>query len=265
MGSIGGRQVNLQSLRVAVGLLTRFPVPRTDTPKAELGGSLAWFPLVGTGVALFVGALLHLSGRIFSDVALAALGVAAWTAVTGALHLDGVADTADGWSAGHADPQRGLEVMHDSRIGAHGAVALALVLLLKFAALVQLLTQDPPWYVGGAALLMSCAAARGWVALSLSRAPTAASSSLATSFKTGKAKRAGAAAAALVCCMAAAVAWAMPELYGYVVLQLCSSGALVWYVTLRARQRFGGLTGDVCGAMIEACEVLGLFVWGMRV
>lgn len=66
---------------------------------------------------------------------------AVWVGLSGGLHLDGLADTADAWIGGHADRQRTLEIMKDPRSGPIAVVVLLLVLLLKFAALVVLLGQ----------------------------------------------------------------------------------------------------------------------------
>src|SRR4051812_38621268 len=108
-----------RELVCAVGFLTRLPVPSValrDEDVARSAGYFAWVGLLISG--LLWGASLVLSG-LGARVAAIAL-VALWAIVTGALHLDGLADTVDGLSGGRGDRTRTLEIMKDSRIGAHG-------------------------------------------------------------------------------------------------------------------------------------------------
>ena len=126
---------------IALQFLTRLPVRLPGMPKPEqIGRSLLWYPLVGV---LLGGLLLALHGLLGDTPALlqAAILLAVWVGLSGGLHLDGLADTADAWIGGHADRQRTLEIMKDPRSGPIAVVVLLLVLLLKFAALVVLLGQ----------------------------------------------------------------------------------------------------------------------------
>ena len=138
--------VLLRSIAAAFSFLTRLPVPARaigegDVAARALGQSVVWFPLVGAliggaqvGVAWLLGG--HLPPGLIA-VALVALSAA----LTGGLHLDGLADTFDGWAGGRGDRARTLEIMRDSRIGAHGAVALVLLLAAKIVAVFYLLPQ----------------------------------------------------------------------------------------------------------------------------
>ena len=96
--------------------------------------TLSWFPLVGIGVGAVVGAAWWLAGRVWPAALAAVVAVAVDAAVTGCLHLDGLADTADGLLPAVGRTRR-FEIMADPRIGAFGAVALVLVLSLRTAAL----------------------------------------------------------------------------------------------------------------------------------
>lgn len=128
----------MRGLLVAMGFLTRVPVPvHVFTDERAKAQSLAWYPLVG----LLLGAALAGLAWCLRDVPSllsAALVLLVWVALTGALHLDGLADSADAWIGGLGDPARTLEIMKDPRSGPAGVVALVLVLLLKFAALASL-------------------------------------------------------------------------------------------------------------------------------
>ena len=126
---------------IALQFLTRLPVRLPGMPEPEqIGRSLLWYPLVGV---LLGGLLLALHGLLGDTPALlqAAILLAVWVGLSGGLHLDGLADTADAWIGGHGDRQRTLEIMKDPRSGPIAVVVLLLVLLLKFAALVVLLGQ----------------------------------------------------------------------------------------------------------------------------
>ncbi len=96
--------------------------------------TLSWFPLVGVAVGAVVGGAWWVAGRVWPAAVAAVVAVAVDAAVTGCLHLDGLADAADGLLPA-VDRERRLEIMADPRVGAFGAVALVLVLSLRTAAL----------------------------------------------------------------------------------------------------------------------------------
>jgi adenosylcobinamide-GDP ribazoletransferase len=125
----------------ALRFLTRLPLPRRAAPDADVQArSVLFYPLVG----LVIGALLAALGAVLASADAgvgAALLLAVWVGITGALHLDGVADTADAWLGSHGDRQRALEIMKDPRSGAAGVTAVGLILILKFAALGALLAE----------------------------------------------------------------------------------------------------------------------------
>ncbi|HEY8507436.1 MAG TPA: adenosylcobinamide-GDP ribazoletransferase [Steroidobacteraceae bacterium] len=130
--------MTLRTLWIATQFLTRLPTPAVKEFSArELSHSALWFPLVGAVVGAIV-MVLVLAVRELSVPLAAALGVIAWVVLTGALHLDGLADLTDALAASHRDPQRFFEVLKDPHVGTFGAVSIGLVLLLKFAALAEL-------------------------------------------------------------------------------------------------------------------------------
>ncbi len=122
--------------------LTRLPVPGVDDfSPLDLARSASWFPfvglIVGAIVALVTFALDHRSAPLAGI-----LGVLAWVWLTGALHLDGLADLADALGASHRDRERFLAVLRDPHVGTFGVVSVVLVLMLKAAALAMLATND---------------------------------------------------------------------------------------------------------------------------
>ncbi|MBU6297693.1 MAG: adenosylcobinamide-GDP ribazoletransferase [Alphaproteobacteria bacterium] len=128
----------MQAFLIAVQFLTTLPVALRHPPTdSEIGRSLAFYPLVG----LVLGIILATSGwllRLQNPVLVSALLLTIWTAVTGALHLDGLADCADAWVGGRGDRERTLAIMKDPYSGPMGVVAIVIILFLKFAALTVL-------------------------------------------------------------------------------------------------------------------------------
>jgi len=128
-----------KSFWLAIQFLSRFPSIQYDSVSAqEMGRAINWFPVVGAliGLLLVVVAQLYLwlPSQIVAGVV---LGFWVWS--TGGLHLDGLADTADGWLSSSGDHQKALAVMKDSLIGTGGGIALVLMLILKWTVLVVLI------------------------------------------------------------------------------------------------------------------------------
>jgi adenosylcobinamide-GDP ribazoletransferase len=126
-------------LLIALQFLTSLPIRLPAMPEPEQQGrSLLYYPVVG----LLLGALLCLAVFVLDGAApllQAALLLTLWVALTGALHLDGLADSADAWLGGFGDRERTLQIMKDPRSGPVAVVVLVLLLLLKFSALLALL------------------------------------------------------------------------------------------------------------------------------
>ncbi|WP_017170898.1 adenosylcobinamide-GDP ribazoletransferase, partial [Xanthomonas phaseoli] len=133
----------IDGLLAAIGFLTRIPVPaRVFTRAGAQARSLCWYPLVGV---LLGGVVCGLAWclREVAPLLGAALLLSAWVWLTGALHLDGLADTTDAWVGGMGERARTLAIMKDPTSGPMAVTAVVLVLLLKCAALASLLAQAP--------------------------------------------------------------------------------------------------------------------------
>ncbi|MBB2495149.1 adenosylcobinamide-GDP ribazoletransferase [Aquipseudomonas ullengensis] len=230
------------ALLIALQFLTRLPVRLPGMPQAaDIGRSLLWYPLVG----LLIGGLLLALHLLLGSAPLllhAALLLAAWVALSGGLHLDGLADTADAWVGGYGDRERTLTIMKDPRSGPIAVVVLVLLLLLKFAALVALL-QAGQW----AALLLA-----PWLGRSL----------LPLLFLTTPYVRAGGLGEALsqhlprqqLPLLLAVNGLAMLA-FGWSVLAAILAALLAFYLLRRAFvARLGGTTGDTAGALLELAE-----------
>lgn len=163
----------MDSLTRAIRLLTVLPLPGgLSAPDGPAGRSTAWFPIVGA----LVGGLLWLVllSPVPAAVA-AATALLAWAAVTGALHEDALADTADALFV-PGDRARRREVLADPRVGAYGATALVLLLLLRFALLLEM----PP-----AGILAAPVVGRWVMALTLARAPSLRAEGLGAAYGEG--------------------------------------------------------------------------------
>ncbi len=128
----------MRSFIIAVQFLTRIPLaPKMTVSDEDVGRSMGYFPLVG----LCMGACLAAAHLLFATVlprgVTDGLIVALLAALSGAIHLDGLADTADG-IAGGKDREERLRIMKDPRIGAIGAVCVVLLIMLKYVALAAL-------------------------------------------------------------------------------------------------------------------------------
>uniref|UniRef100_UPI0035CAF450 adenosylcobinamide-GDP ribazoletransferase n=1 Tax=uncultured Sphingomonas sp. TaxID=158754 RepID=UPI0035CAF450 len=120
----------MKRLVVAFGFLTRLPLPRVAADAEDFAAAIRLYPVVGLAIGGLVAASGYVGSLLDSWIgALAAL--LAWVAVTGALHLDGLGDLADGLGAAHRDRARMLAVMADPHIGSFGVVAIVLQMLAK--------------------------------------------------------------------------------------------------------------------------------------
>jgi len=234
----------------ALALLTTLPVRRPTSEAAEPGRAMAFYPLVGAlvgGLLAGLAEMLRLAGLSGKASLLsAALLLTAWVAVTGALHLDGVADCCDALGA-PVDRERRLEIMRDPRLGGFGVVGLVLLLLVKLAA-VQGLAASP---VSLPALIAIPTLARWAAVIAAAAYPTARPGGMGDYFRRGLGRR-----ELLVATLFAALA-AAPLLWRGLVLWAVAGLALV-VVGSVARNRLGGLTGDVYGAVIELAEAAAL-------
>jgi adenosylcobinamide-GDP ribazoletransferase len=233
------------SLRSAIALLTIIPVP------GQVHGQLgrAWFPAVGGLLGLAAGAV-DLGVAAAAPRAVAAVAAVAILAIlTGGLHLDGLADAADGLLGGRDQPHR-LEIMRDPRVGSFGVIALGLLLVGEVACLASLAPRR------ALIALTTAGALSRWAMLGLVvTLPSVRSTGLGRAVAGpggGRDLLQGSAIAALSLVLdwqrASAAAGAAA---------LVAAG-----VGMLARHRLGGATGDIYGAAAELCElaVLATFV-----
>ncbi len=234
---------------IALGLLTRIPVALRRPPSdQELGRSVLAYPLVGLLLGAGLAGLATLLPFWGVDLR-AALLLAFWVWITGGLHLDGLADSADAWVGGMGSRERTLAIMKDVHSGPMAIVTLVLLLLIKYAAIKELLMADQPWLLLVPPLLGRSALLLLFLTLPYVRAQGMGSVAAAHLPKRG--------------------GWVMLGMIGSLDLFLRGiPGLRVWIIGLGVfsllrlwmRQRLGGTTGDSAGAVCELLETVALVV-----
>lgn len=229
---------------IALQFLSSLPIrlPGMPTPQA-LGRSLLFYPLVG----LLFGAILWAFNWLLLGTPLllhAALLLTVWVMLSGALHLDGLADSADAWLGGFGDRERTLTIMKDPRSGPMAVVTLVLVLLLKFAALLALIEQQH-----AVVLIIVPLIGRSALLGVFLTTPYVRAGGLGQALADHLPRQAGKqvlAVSALACVLIAGL--------GGVLAIVLAALVFAWlrHVMLR---RLGGTTGDTAGALLEILEV----------
>ena len=245
----------IRAFALALQLLTRLPVPSSSLPPRpeELGLSVLFFPVVG----LLIGALLaglHTVLWLVDPGVLAALVLAMWVLLTGGLHLDGLADTADAWIGGQGHRDRTLAIMKDSRSGPIAIVAVVLVLLAKFAALQALLAGD-----ARAILLLAPVLGRMAIVLLLITTPYVRPDGLGAPYASYLPRL----SCGLLVLLIAAATVAVLEWQGGALLAALGVGFVGWRHGLMVR--LGGTTGDTLGAACELAETITLITLALLV
>jgi adenosylcobinamide-GDP ribazoletransferase len=238
----------MTAVRRALSFLT--PLGGASRPS---GSALLWFPFLGAALGLALGGIWWAATRAWSAPVAAAVVVAADLGLTGLLHLDGLADSADGLLP-HLSRERRLAVMAEPAVGAFGVGVVGVVLLLRFAALTGL---RPSWLLLGG---LWCAS-RTWMAVAARALPYARSQGgLASAFLEGPGRPAVVGAIGLAGSCALLLAW--HPVAGAV--SLASATLAAGGVLLLAWRRVGGFTGDVLGASGLVGETVGLLVAAAR-
>jgi len=241
--------MNIRSFYIALSFLTRLPTPyKGEVTQLQIGQSIVFYPLVGALIGLIFlilsEVILFFSADFSSDV-LAAIILSVWVLITGGLHLDGLADSADAWIGGLNDRDRTLEIMKDPYCGPIAVAVVVLVLLLKWAAISQLLK------TGHSAFLIAV--------------PMLSRSLILVLFMTTSYVRdSGLGSAFLDYLPEEKILWSSLLISGifYLIFGGIISAILVAAVVvfLRAmmKERIGGMTGDTMGATVEIAEAIAL-------
>lgn len=238
----------ITTIRSAFGFLTRLPVGPWPLQQ-DLKGISAWLPLVGLVVGTLAGGLTWAASLLFPPLICGVIGCACWVAITGGLHLDGVADCGDGLPV-EVPRERRLEIMKDSRLGTFGGTALFFNLAFKATALATIVTQGS-WELTITSCALAGLLARSQIFIAM-RFPGARPGGMGEAFKQGT--RPIHAISAAIVTLAACVWVGQQGLYAMLTAIVGSLSLLLY-----AQKRLGGVTGDVFGCTVECTEWLVLF------
>jgi adenosylcobinamide-GDP ribazoletransferase len=232
--------------RAAVAFLTVVPVGHLDAGPADVGRGTVFFPVVGAGVGAVAALVAWAVAQVLPATVAGLAAVAAGAVLTGALHLDGLADTADGY--GGRTRERALEIMRDHSVGTFGVVALVVDVGLRTAAVAALAGRPHGllFLVAAGALSRSAAAALGVL---LPDARASRGGGLAALLDGVAPWRPAVAAVLGVGVAVLCAGWA-----GIAAALAVAAVAGLW--GWHCRRRLGGVTGDTLGAASEAGEVL---------
>lgn len=207
------------------------------------------FPLIGLGLGLGAGLIYGLATALGLPPVLAAIiTLGAMIVATGALHEDGLADSADGLGGG-ATAKAKLAIMRDSQIGVYGVIAVTLGLMARTAALTTL--ADPGLVL--AALVAAGSASRATLPLVMLRLPLARSDGLAN-----RAGQPGQRDVIIGGCLALGIALLALGIIA-ALAALVTAALAAFAVAALARRQIGGYTGDILGAVQQATEIAILF------
>ena len=235
----------IEPLREAIRLLTVLPAGSSTRP-APPAAAVRWYAPVGVLVGALLAGLALLAWELFPPLLAAALVVTGWVAVTGALHLDGLADTADAALA-PVSRERRLVIARDVAHGTFAVAAIGVVLPVKVAALAGMGQAEC-----AAAVALAPVAARAVAVVATRVFPPARPEGM------GAATRAGATIPAMAAAVALAAVAAVVALGWAGLASAAIAGAFGLAAGAWVRGRMGGLTGDGYGAVIELTETAAL-------
>ncbi|MFH1023272.1 MAG: adenosylcobinamide-GDP ribazoletransferase [Planctomycetota bacterium] len=263
----------MRLFKIAMRFLTVFPVEVKDPTAEDLGRSVAWFPVVGAFLGVMTSFIYFLLLMGFGAPLADAGAVLALVIFTGALHLDGLADTFDGLLGGVSPGER-LAIMRDRHHGTYGVVAIAGVLLLKAAALaaLPLPAEHQPFYaalseerraalaggLSGGEILLREKILLIFLMPVLARWGMVLAAGMSSYARSGGGlgrevvERTGAWAVIAATVVPAALCVGLLGRVGIALLAVMAF--LAFLVSLRIRDRVGGMTGDTLGAVVELLE-----------
>ena len=233
----------------ALQFLTIIPLPRRrEVSPEDLGRSIGYFPVVGLIIGLILAGLNWLLGLFLPPAVVNVLLIVYLVVISGALHLDGFADTCDG-IAGHKTPEARWQVMHDSRAGAFGIVGICLLLLVKYVSL-----NNVPETSLTATLILMPVVSRWAMVYAIFAYPYARPSGLGKIFKQGTSWP-----RLLMATLISLVVVILAGLAGLAIILGLAIMLAIWIMVLimatYLKRKFAGLTGDTYGAVNEVAEV----------
>jgi len=229
----------------ALQFLTRIPIRLRAAP--DLAASVPWFPVVGAAIGATIGGAAAGLGHLVPATVAAAVAVMLGVMLTGAFHEDGLADTADamgGWT-----PEQRREILKDSRHGSYGVVAMVGSILVRVLCVASL---GPATAFGGLVAAHTLGRGAAVAVMGLAR-PVPTEGLGADSTRSLSTRRAATGAVTAILLGAIAVGW-------WVLPLALAAGVGAVVVALIAHRAFGGVSGDILGAVEQVAECLILVV-----
>lgn len=239
-----------REMMLALQFVTTLPTARlAHVTEQELQNSVVWFPALGAMLGIVLALTVSVLHTVFPPWPTAVIAIAMYTLLTGALHIDGLMDTADAIGS-RAQRDRALEIMRDSRIGAMGAVAGCLLLIGKVTAIGSL----PIVHIG--LLIAVPTISRAAMVWSMTISPSARGNEGLAGMYAQKIPRKSvwitASFAGLVSVVT--LGWILG------IVLVISAAVFTLLFTMWIRKRFGGMTGDTYGAVNELVELVGFLL-----
>src|SRR3990172_3255420 len=231
------------SIIAAFQFLTIFPaIIRRMFTSQEMAHAVGWFPLVGVVLGALLYGVNHFAQMVFPASISAALTLIAWVMLTRAFHLDGFMDTCDGLFGGFT-PERRLEIMKDSRMGAFGVAGGVLILIIHYASLISSLNLLP-------ALVLATTLGRWASPLVIYTFPYARQDGLGIEMK----RNVGLKEVFLATLIAGIVSWFTLSWFGLALM--LGAAALAFLIAFYVMRLLPGLTGDIYGTVTTMVETL---------
>lgn len=239
----------LRSFYIALSFLTRIATPLSgDVTQKQIGQSIIFYPVVGAVIGLILFSLVQLItffSTDFSSDILAAVLLIVWVLITGGLHLDGLADSADAWIGGLNDRQRTLDIMKDPYCGPIAVAVIVLLLLLKWVALSHLLkTQNPAF------LIVVPMLARAIIVVFFMTTLYVRDNGLGSAFSDFMPEENSLWPVLLICAVSYLI---LGGFFSILLVALALIGLRMMMI-----KRLGGMTGDTLGASVEIAEAVAL-------
>lgn len=245
----------MQSLLIAIQFLTRFPVKLKEEREDQcIAQSILYYPLVG----LIIGFVLWFSATLLAalpPMLNAVIVLLIWVLITGGLHLDGLADSADAWAGAHANKQRSLDIMQDPAAGPFAVVVLVLLLLVKYIALLVMLEGNQLWLLCIAPVL-----GRLTVIALFITTPYVREQGLGSIMAENLNRKFAYGVMVFTLMLAATI---LPVIT--FLLLISTTIVVLYFLRYLMMQRLQGMTGDTIGASLEIIEAVSVFMLAVMV
>ena len=240
----------MKSLLIAIQFLTRVPVKtKTQWDDKSIAQSVLYYPLIGLIIGLVTGFSAFLLEALQPMLG-AVIVLLLWVFITGGLHLDGLADSADAWAGGYANRQRSLEIMKDPSAGPFAVVVLVLLILVKYIAVVTLLESNLFWLLCVAPVL-----GRLSVIVLFLTTPYVREQGLGSIMASHLNRKLSYLVVIITLTIVLAV---LPFMVFLLVLSACI--IVLYLLRYLMMSRLEGMTGDTIGASLEIIEAVSVFV-----